>query len=105
MGDLAPVIDITSLNGVESLFRRGAQDPWGLRLAGRLADFFVYSDISRFTMPIWAGADSPLDDSTVPQILAQFRSRDIKLFTPVLYEIDERRKLNPDYLEVAFSSF
>ena len=53
MDNFAPVVDITSLNGVESVLRRrGATDPWGQKLAGRLADFFVYSDVARFTMPV-----------------------------------------------------
>lgn len=105
MDDSRPVVDITSLNGVESLFRHGTRDPWGLRLAGRLTDFFVYGDLPRFTMPIWAGAKSPLDDPTLPPILAQLRSRDRKLFVPVLYEVDERRTLNPEHLNTAFESF
>jgi hypothetical protein len=106
MSDLAPVVDITSLNGVESLFSKGARDPWGLRLAGRLADFIVYSDSIRFTMPIWAGTGWSLDDDpTLPTILAQLRSRDNKLFAPLLYEISEKRTLSPDYLDAAFANF
>src|SRR5439155_19972014 len=103
MGDLSPVVDITSLNGVESIFRQGTHDPWGQRLAGKLADFFVYSDIARFTMPVWAGSAS-LEDPTLPPILAQLRSRDSGLFVPVTYEIEERRTLNPEYLDAAFRS-
>lgn len=105
MGDLPPVVDITSLNGVESLFRRGARDPWGLRLAGRLADLIVYSEMARFTMPIRAGTQAPLNDLPLPTILAQLLSRDNKLFAPVPFEVEERRMLNPDYLDAAFGNF
>jgi hypothetical protein len=106
MSDLSPVVDITSLTGVESLFSKGVRDPWGLRLAGRLADFIVYSDSVRFTMPIWAGTGWSFDDDpTLPAILAQLRSRDNKLFAPLLYKISEKKTLSPDYLDAAFASF
>jgi hypothetical protein len=106
VSDPAPVVDITSLIGVESLFSKGARDPWGLRLAGRLADFIVYSESARFTMPIWAAARSSFEnDQTLPTILAQLRSRDNELFAPLMYEISEQRTLNPDYLDSAFASF
>jgi hypothetical protein len=104
MADLSPVVDITSLNAVESLFRGGTRDPWGPRLAGRLADFFVYSDVARFTMPVWARVVSP-DYPTLPPILAQFRSRDSQLFAPLIYQIEERRTLHPEYLGEAFRGF
>jgi hypothetical protein len=62
MSDLAPVVDITSLIGVESLFSKGARDPWGPRLAGALAEFIVYSESARFTMPIWAKTEWCFED-------------------------------------------
>jgi hypothetical protein len=94
------------LIGVESLFSKGARDPWGPRLAGRLADFIVYSESARFTMPIWAKTEWSFEnDPTLPTILAQLRSRDNKLFVPLMYEISEQRTLSPDYLDSAFASF
>lgn len=104
MGKLSPLIDITSLNGVESIFRGGTEDPWGRRLAGRLADFFIYSDVARFTMPV-QGQSASLDDPTLPPILIQLQSRDHGLFSPVKYEVAEKRTLNPEYLDDAFRGF
>lgn len=104
MAHLSPVIDITSLYGVESLFRTGPKDPWGPKLAGLLADFFVYSDVARFTMPV-SGEPASLDDPNLPTILTKLESRDSGLFTPIRYEVEERRTLNLKYLDEAFRSF
>jgi len=60
-----PVVDITSLYAVESLFRRGPRDPWGEKLAGRLADLFIFSDTGRFTMPLRPEAVTVVDDPMI----------------------------------------
>lgn len=104
MPELSPAVDITSIIGVESVFRGSVADPWGRKLAGRFADFVVYSDVARFTMPIRAGIRS-YDDPTLPALLAKLRSRDSSLFAPITCEIEETRTLNPDYLHDAFASF
>ena len=104
MAHLSPVIDITSLFGVESLFRTGAKDPWGPGLAGTLADFFVYSDVARFTMPV-RGKSASLDDPTLPTILSKLASRDRGLFKPIRYDLEERRTLSLKYLDEAFQNF
>jgi hypothetical protein len=96
------VVDITTLNAVESIFRKGTKDPWGRQLAGKLAEFFIYSDQPRFTMPIYDRSESI---SILPSILSQFESRDKGLFVPLIYEVDEKRILNNEYLLDAFSGF
>ena len=47
-----PLVDITALNAVESLFRDGPSDPWGQQLAGQLTDLFIYSDRIRYVQPV-----------------------------------------------------
>ena len=100
----SPLIDITSLNGVESLFQIGTPDPWAGKLAGRLADFFIFSDMARFTMPVRADAAS-LEDATLPSILTQLRSRDPGVIEPVTYPVEDRRRLKEEYLQPAFANF
>src|SRR5437773_2452173 len=100
----SPIVDVTSLYGVESLFRKGTRDPWGQKLAGRLADFFIFSDQARFTMPVRAEA-APPDDTSLPPILAQLRSRDPGVLAPLPYVVDEERRLKDVYLEPAFHAF
>jgi hypothetical protein len=101
----APVVDITTLYAVESLFRRGTRDPWGEKLAGRLADLFIFSDTGRFTMPLRPEAVELADDPSLPLVLTQLRSRDAGVFKPLPYVVNERPRLNDTYLEPAFRSF
>lgn len=100
----ATVVDITSLYAVESLFRPGTQDPWGKKVAGRLADLFIFSNEARFTMPVHAEA-ATLEDPSLPPLLEQLRSRDPGVLTPLTYVVDEPRRLRHEYLEPAFHSF
>ncbi|MFH1312291.1 MAG: hypothetical protein ABIJ00_03610 [Candidatus Eisenbacteria bacterium] len=100
-----PLVDITSLNGVESLCRgSNRKDPWGPSLAGHFADFFIYSDHARFTMPVRQSGGA-LDDVPLPAILNLLNSRDSNVLTPVVYEAEEKRTLRPEYLEDAFHYF
>ena len=102
MSNLTQLIDLTSLNGVESIFRKGTHDPWGQRLAGRLADFFIYSDIAQFTMPTLSNARNQIE---LPEILRQLQSRDSTVFSPRTYSVDVPYSLAPEHLSDAFSGF
>lgn len=99
-----PVIDITSLYAVESLFRPGTRDPWGEKLAGRLADLFIFSDTARFTMPLRAEV-ATLEDPSLPPVLALLQSRDSNVFEPLPYVVKERPRLSNEYLQPTFRSF
>lgn len=113
MAHLSPLIDITSLFGVESLFGKGIKDPWGPELAGAFADFFIYSDVARFTMPVVRGKSASLDDPTLPKILTKLRSQDDRrsrkdsgpLFEPVKCDSEEPGRFNPKHLEEALHFF
>src|SRR5712664_4209013 len=96
----SPVVDISSLYGVESLFRSGTKDPWGERLAGRLADLFIFSDSARFTMPMLPEA-ATLDDPSLPPVLVSLQSRDSDVFRPLPYVVRERPKFKDEYLKPA----
>lgn len=100
----SPVIDITSLYAVESLFRSGTRDPWAEKLAGRLADLFIFNDTARFTMPLRAEAAMVEDPSLLP-VLSQLQSRDPDVFEPLPYVVRERPRLSNEYLEPTFRSF
>lgn len=102
MSNLTQLIDMTSLNGVESIFRKHTCDPWGPRLAGRLADFFIYSDVAQFTMPTRTNAP---DQMELPEILRQLQSRDSTVLSPMTYLVDGPYSLSTKYLSEAFSGF
>jgi len=100
-----PLVDITTLNGIESLCRdSNGKDPWGQSLAGHFADLFIYSDHARFTMPVRHG-DGDLDGVPLPAILSLLNARDRNVLAPVVYEAEEKRILRPEYLEDTFSRF
>lgn len=104
MANLSPIIDISSLYGVESLFQTGTRDPWGPCLAGRLADLFIYSDVVRFIMP-GPEESASLDDPNLPSILTKLGARDHGLFAPIECDLEERRTLDSKYLDEAFQNF
>jgi hypothetical protein len=96
-----PVVDLTTIIGAESLFRRGQKDPWAPALAGTLADFFIYSDAGRYILPYSADPDS----SSVPELLSTLVSRDNKALQPIPFPVAGLREVNPDLLESHFASF
>jgi hypothetical protein len=99
-----PVVDISSLYGVESLFRHGTKDPWGKRLAGRLADLFIFSETCRYTMPVRGGVGTT-EDPSLPPVLNVLRSRDSGIFVPLPYFSKDRPRIDIEHLEPAFRSF
>jgi hypothetical protein len=100
----SPVVDITTLYAVESLFRPGTKDPWAPKLAGRLADLFIYSETGRYTMPIGRRI-STVDDPSLPPVLRTLSSRDRDVFAPLAYFFEDRPRLDAEHLEPAFQSF
>jgi hypothetical protein len=99
-----PLIDLTAINGIESLFRAKNVDPWALYLIGSFTDFFVYSDTARFALPTRSSNITEYDLSDIPQLLANIQNRDSSFFTPEVYTTAERRILSSDYLIPAFNN-
>lgn len=101
----SPLIDMTSLLAIESCFRTEAYDPWRFELAGKLADFFVYSDTIRYTFP------SPNDPSQsnqpwqAPPLVDELKSWDSKFLYPEGYSTARHREIASDVLERFFYNF
>jgi hypothetical protein len=95
------VVDLTTIIGVESLFRGKAMDPWAPILAGTLADFFIYTASGRYFLPYATAPDS----SSVPELLSTLVSRDSDALQAVPFAVPGPRELNPDLLEETFASF
>lgn len=96
-----PVVDLTTIIGVESLFRGGTTDPWASVLAGTLADFFIYTDSGRYFLPYATDPDS----SSVPELVSTLVSRDHDALQAIPFAVPGLRELNPDLLEETFTSF
>ena len=62
-----PLVDTNTLLAIETLFHKGPKDPWAAVLAGRFADFFVYSRVFRFTHPL--PMVSALSGARVPRLV------------------------------------
>lgn len=99
----APLFDLTVINGIESIFHDSSTDPWAARLAGRYADFFIYSDSSRYMLPTSSKENVPPPE--VPKILAKLINRDSDIFVPVYYDTTERRVIAEEYLIPTFANF
>lgn len=99
-----PVIDITSIVAVESLFRSHKKDPWAKLLAGYLADFFIYSERARYILPVSSPVDTT-DASHLPSLLRQLIERDSSVFKAEEYRVDQPRKLRDEYLLPSFAAF
>lgn len=102
-----PLIDITTINSVESLFRDGHKDYQASRLAGNLADFFIYSETARYPNVITGSATAAQKDrfGAVPALLRDLMRRDSAVFSEETWHLPEQISVSPEYLAPAFSSF
>ena len=100
-----PVVDVTTLVAIESIFKRGIKDPWSRILAGDFADFFIYNDNIRYILPVPQGTLQKGELSDKPSLLTDLSRRDPKVFEPEIFVTDPPRKLNEIYLKESFNKF
>lgn len=101
----SPLVDITTFNGIQSLFSGKRKDPWAYKLAGKFADAFIYSENIRYAKPILdEHAKTPIL-AHEPSILIELESKDTGFFKPVEYSSKEPRELQDDYLRDSFEKF
>lgn len=100
-----PLIDITSLNAVQSLFQGSIRDPWAEKLAGILADIFVYSDAVRYALPVPAGSYRSSGPLKEPSLLVQLGSRDSDALRAVEYSTKEPHLVREEHLKECLRYF
>ncbi len=89
MSIISPLVDLTSIDAIESGFRKGSADPWFAEMAGKLADFFIYCDTARYVYPVrWANQEF-LTDSERPELLEMLIKRDSEAWTWEVYSTFE----------------
>jgi len=99
-----PLVDISTINAIESLYRHGVRDPWAKQLAGEFADLFIYSSTIRYSITIpSANSDDKLLER--PSLLLDLIKRDSELFTPAKYSTADPVKLKDEYLIECFNRF
>lgn len=99
----SPLVDLTSINGAESLFQNGPRDPFAQKLAAELADLFVFNENVRFayTRPFSTSHDA--EYGKLPPLLDDLIRRDPAVFSEESIPADP--KMDEENLVPMFESF
>jgi len=100
-----PLVDITTFNGIQSIFLGKIKDPWGYELAGKFADAFIYSENIRYAKPILAEHARTPNLPHEPSILIELERRENDFFKAIEYSSKDTRELKDEYLAEAFDKF
>lgn len=68
----SPLVDLTTLQGVESLFGSGVKDPFGVDAIAQFTDLLLYSDEVRFPIPYVGARPSTSDAIAENAIISAF---------------------------------
>ena len=99
-----PLVDLTTINAIESVFHKGPSDPFGIRLAADFADLFIFSDSARFAVTRPTDAPESEKYGKIPQLVHELSNRDQgSLREAPLYT--GNLTVNEEYLEDSFASF
>lgn len=101
---VTPLVDGNTLLAIESLFGKGAIDPWAVKLASTFTDLFIYADHFRFTFRSPDGAFSDASWAHAPSLTRHLQQRDSSAVVPQMVPI-EPEKLHDDHVEDAFHRF
>jgi len=101
---LSPLLDISSIVAVQSLFEKTHQDPWGVRLSGSVANALIYSDSIRVIVP------SPEDGASQDGLseikpIERFLLTEPGFITPVSYSTTKLRRLSDTAVLDAFNHY
>ncbi|PKN65551.1 MAG: hypothetical protein CVU57_09445 [Deltaproteobacteria bacterium HGW-Deltaproteobacteria-15] len=100
----APLVDLTSINAIESLFNDGPKDPFGVRLAADFADLFIFSATARYAVTRPAKARDSEKFGRIPQLIRELTRRD----SPALKEeplIVGEQTVRAEHVHDSFESF
>jgi hypothetical protein len=102
----APLIDITSLNSVESVFGSVA-DFDAKRITSDFIDLFVWHDTIRY-LNVTTGDAGPIEGEryhSLPSLLHALQRRDSPAFVEEAHHFEERIEIDRSHLSEAVSSF
>jgi hypothetical protein len=100
-----PVVDITTINAIQSIFQGKVRDPWARTMAGKFADLFIYGDIIRFPLPVPDEIPGSIDPNSEPSLLGELARRDSTIFDPIKYSSAELLTLKEEYISDTFDRF
>ena len=95
-----PLVDISSIVAVESVYRSGSGDPNRYKLAGQLGDMLAYARTVRYPLPLRSDREP-----AIPDLLKSLQAKDTELIRPVWFSTDDRIELASDYHDAAVQSF
>lgn len=98
-----PLVDITTINGIQSLFVPGHKDPWAKKIAGAFADLYVYGDVVRY--PLIGFDRSARHLIAKPTLLTTMSRLDGSALVPIPFSIAEPRTLRHDHLLHCFGDY
>lgn len=87
----APLVDVTTIQGIESGFRSGARDPYGPRALAHLTDLALYSDKVRYPVAYTGARPKTSTDVVRPPLVEAFDAALPGLFEPVPFSADKTR--------------
>jgi len=96
----SPLVDLTTIVGVESLYHQGANDPHSYALAGQFGNMIVYAQSVRFPLPVRNDREPD-----IPTLLNAIHTRNSDLLRPVEYSTETKVTLEPEFIEPAFQQF
>lgn len=100
-----PVVDITTINAIQSIFQGNVRDPWAFTMAGKFADLFIYGDLIRFPLPVPDEIPGSIDPFSEPALLGNLTKRDSTLFEPIQYSSAEPWILKEEHIAETFDKF
>jgi hypothetical protein len=101
----SPLVDTSSIDGVQTLFHDVPRDPFAKQLAADLADLFIFSEHPRFIFVRPSQFPQDAEDRGLPPLLNELMRRDPRVFEEELCIVDEQLSINPDYLIPSFTAF
>lgn len=96
----SPIVDLTSIVGIESIFQQGVKDPSGPEIAGYFADLFIWSDQIRYILPIPSDKEPHL-----PDLFKKIELLDKQILLPEQYSVSKTPKLANKTVKESFINF
>ncbi len=99
-----PLVDITTIQGIESLFDDGPKDPYGAGSLAHLTDIALYSDRVRYPVPYVGRRPQSAEDVVRPRLVEAFDELLPDLFQFVPFRADAIRPVSDSTAEGALES-
>lgn len=101
--DATPLVDLSTVNAVQSLFDGAQADPWASTVGSEFVDLIVWN--SRVKFPAVQLERRDASPVSVPRILSDMQRRESGAFSLDVYSLSEPRVLQPHLIGSAVREF